>query len=115
MVRFAGHAKEKLIILTKLIPTGIKAWVIVDKGYFLHWFWHAKGEGPQGIGQIPRALERNKIAAVVLALLKTLPQAPPGIYGVTLDNLFTFTKLLAYLSQQGYGARGTTRANGGIH
>ena len=72
MVRFIKHTKEKLIIPIKLISTGIKAWIIADKGYFLHYFWYAKGEGPQGIGQIPRVLERNKIAAVILALLKTL-------------------------------------------
>ena len=115
MVRFTGRAKEKLTIPTKPIPTGIKAWIIADKGYFLHWFWHAKGSGPQGMGRIPRPLGRNKTAAVVPALLKTLPQGPPGTYGVTLDNLFTSTRLLAYLSQQGYGARGTARINSGIH
>ena len=73
MVRFTGRAKKKLTIPTKPIPTGIKAWIIADKGYFLYLFWHAKGSGPQGIGQIPKALGRNKIAAIVPALLKTLP------------------------------------------
>ena len=113
MCRFTGRTKAKLTIPTKPIPTGIKAWVIADKGYFLHWFWHAKGEGPQGIGPIPKSLGRNKTAAVVPALLKTLPQ--DFSYGVTLDNLFTSTKLLTYLSSIGYGARGTARSNAGIH
>ena len=115
MVRFTGRAKEKLTVPTKPIPTGIKAWIIADKGYFLHWFWHAKGDGPQEIGQIPKALGRNKTAAVVSALLNTLPQASPDSYDIVLDNLFTSTKLLTYLSQQGYDARGTARINGGIH
>ena len=99
MVRFTGRAKEKLTIPTKPIPTGIKAWIIADKGYFLHWFWHAKGSGPQGISQISRPLERNKIALVVLVFLKTLPQGPPGTYSVILNSLFIFTRLLAYLFQ----------------
>ena len=103
MCRFTGRSKAKLTIPTKPIPIGIKAWVIRDKGYFLHWFWHAKGNGPQGIGRIPKALGRNKTAAVIPTLLKTLPQQNYP-YGVTLDNLFTSTKLLTYLSLIGYGA-----------
>ena len=114
MCRFTGRSKAKLTIPTKPIPTGIKAWAIGEKGYFLHWFWHAKGDGPQGIGRVPKALNRNKTAAVVPALLKTLPQQDYP-YGVTLDNLFTSTKLLTYLSSIGYGARGTARTNAGIH
>ena len=113
MCRFTGRTKAKLTIPTKPIPTGIKAWVIADQGFFLHWFWHAKGDGPQGIGRVPKALGRNKTAAVIPALLKTLPQR--SAYGVTLDNLFTSTKLLVYLSSIRYGARGTARTNAGIH
>ena len=79
----------------------------------MHWFWHAKGDGPQGISPIPKPLGRNKTAAVVPALLKTLPQG--SSYGVTLDNLFTSKKLLTYLSSIGYGARGTAKSNAGIH
>ena len=115
MARFTGRAKEKTTIKTKPIPTGFKRWVISDKGYFLHWFWHAKSDGPQGIGEIPKPLGRNKTAVVVPALLNTLPKGPPGTYGVTLDNLFTSTKLLTYLSAEGYGARGTARTNAGVH
>ena len=113
MCRFSGRSKAKLTIPTKPIPTGIEAWVIGEKGYFLHWFWHAKGDGPQGIGRVSKALGRNKTAAVVPALLKTLPQ--DSSYGVTLDNLFTSTKLLTYLSSIGYDARGTARSNAGVH
>ena len=112
--RFTGRAKEKITIPTKPIPTGIKAWVLSENGYFIHWIWHAKGDGPQGI-KVPRPLGRNKTAAVVPALLNTLPQAPPGTYSVTLDNLFTSTKLLVYLSAKGFGARGTARTNAGVH
>ena len=46
MCQFTGRAKEKLTIANKLIPTGIKAWIIADKDFFYHWFWHAKGNGP---------------------------------------------------------------------
>ena len=115
MVRFTDRVKEKLTIPTKPIPTGIKAWIIADKGYFLYLFWHAKGSGPQGIERVLKILERNKTAAVVLALLKTFPQAFSDTYSITLDNLFTSMKLLAYLSQQGYSACGTARINSGIY
>ena len=115
MSRFTGRAKEKIIIPTKPVPTGFKGWVISDKGYFLHWFWHAKGDGPQGIRKIPKLLGKNKTAAVVPALLNTLPKGPPGTYSVTLGNLFTSTKLLTYLLAEGFGARGTARTNAGVH
>ena len=115
MSRFTGRAKEKISIPTKPIPTGFKGWVIADQGYFLHWFWHAKGDGPQGIGKIPKPLGKNKTAAVISALLNTLPKGPPGTYSVTIDNLFTSTKLLTYLSAEGFGARGTARTNAGVH
>ena len=72
MSRFIGRAKEKIIIPTKPILTGIKAWVLSDNSYFMHWIWYAKGDGPQGI-KVPKPLGKNKIAAVILALLNTLP------------------------------------------
>ena len=115
MCRFTGRAKEKLTIANKPIPTGIKAWIIADKGFFYHWFWHAKGNSPQGIGLVPQALGRNKTAAIVLALLNTLPRGPPGTYNITLDNLFTSIKLLVFLLQKGYGARGTARTTAGVY
>ena len=115
MSRFTGRAKEKLTIVSKPIPTGIKGWVIADDGFFCSWVWHAKGDGPQGIGTIPKPLGRNKTAAVVWYLLNTLPKGPRGTYGVTLDNLFTSTKLYSFLSDNGFGARGTARTNAGIH
>ena len=109
MSRFTGRAKEKITILTKPIPTGFKGWVIADEGYFLHWFWYAKGDGPQGIGKVPKPLRRNKIVVVIPALLNTFPNCSPGTYGVTLDNLFISTKLLMYLSAEGFGAHRTAR------
>ena len=81
----------------------------------MHWFWHTKGDNPQGINKIPKPLGRNKTAAMVLAFLKTLSKAPPGIYSVILDNLFTSTKLLVYLSTEGFGACGTARTNAGVY
>ena len=112
--QFIKRAKEKIIIPTKPIPTKIKAWVFSDNSYFMHWIWHAKGDGPQKI-KIPKPLEKNKIVVVVSALLNTLPQGPPGTYSVTLDNLFTSTKLLVYFSAEGFGACDTTRTNVGVH
>ena len=52
---------------------------------------------------------------MVSALLNTFPQAPPGIYSITLDNLFTFTKFLVYLLAEGFGTRGTTRTNANVY
>ena len=58
----------------------------------------------------------NKTAVTVIALLKALPQVPNhGSYTVTLDNLFTSTKILLLLLKLGYGARGTARTNADIH
>ena len=118
MVRFTGRAKEIVTIPAKPIPTGIKGWGIADKGYFLHWYWHAKGKGPQGVPKKPAEL--NPTAAVVPALLDTLPkpsqpQNTNAPYAVTLDNLFSSTKLMNYLWEHDYGARGTANIKGGIH
>ena len=115
MSKFTECAKEIITIPSKPIPTGFKAWILADNGYFLSWVWYAKNDGPQGIGSISKALGRNKIAAVVVYLLKTLPEGPPGIYSVTLDNLFVSEKLVFYLGSQGFGARGTARTNVGIY
>ena len=96
MSHFTEHTKKKLTISTKPIPTGIKGWVIADKNFFLYSFWHARETSPQEISYILRPLGRNKIIAVILALLNTFSQGCSGTYSVILDNLFTSTKLLAY-------------------
>ena len=70
MTRFTDRAKEKVIISSKLILTGIKDWALAEKGYFLHWFWYAKRKGPQGVPKKPKKL--NVIVVVVPALLFTL-------------------------------------------
>ena len=36
MTCYIGRTKEKLTILSKPIPTGIKGWSVVELGYFLH-------------------------------------------------------------------------------
>ena len=118
MVRFTGRMKEIVIIPSKPIPTGIKGWAIADEGFILKWYWHAKGKGPQGVPKKPAEL--NPTAAVVPALLDTLPKPPQSNntnapYGVTLDNLFTSTKLVEYLSAHSYGVRGTANLKGGIY
>ena len=81
----------------------------------MHWFWHTKGNSPQKISKIPKPLNRNKIVAVILTLLNTLPQAPPSTYNITLNNLFISIKLLVYLLAEGFGAHGTTRTNAGVY
>ena len=81
----------------------------------MHWFWHTKGDGLQEINKVPKPLGRNKIVVVILALLNIFPQAPPSTYSITLNNLFTFIKLLVYLSAKGFGACGTIRTNTGVH
>ena len=116
MVRYTGRAKEIVTIPSKPIPTGIKGWAIADEGYFIHLFWHAKTKGPQGLPKKPQEL--NPTAAVVPALLNTLPKQSCGEkapYGVTINNLFTSTILVEYLSAHNYGARGTANLKGGIH
>ena len=116
MARFTEHAKEKITIPTKLIPTGFKGWIISDNGYFIHWFEHAKGDGPQEINKVPKPLGKNKIAAVIPVLLKTFrPKNPIRGYSVTLNNFFIFTKLLIYFLAKGFGAHETTRTNSEIY
>ena len=72
MSQFIKYIKEKITISTKLILTGIKAWILADNSYFVHWFWYTKGDGPQGISKVPKYLGRNKIVVVISAFLKTL-------------------------------------------
>ena len=63
-----------------------------------------------------RRASLSAVTVVIITLLKTLiPQKPCEGYGVMLDNLFTFTKLLIYLSAEGFGAHGTTRINAGVY
>ena len=116
MARFIKYAKEKIIIPIKLISTGFKGWIISDNGYFIHWFWHIKGDGPQGISRVPKSLEKNKIIVVIPALLKILwPKDSIGGYNITLDNFFIFIKLLVYLLAKGFGVHKTIRINSGIY
>ena len=118
IVRFTGRAKEIMIILSKPILTGIKGWAITDEGFVLKWYWHVKGKGPQGV---PKKLAKlNLTAAVMPALLNTLPKPPQSNntnapYGVILDNLFISTKLVEHLLAHSYGIRGTANLKEGIH
>ena len=106
MSRFQGRSYETTTIPGKPIPTGYKIWTIAEKGYFLQWVWHAKGDknGPVGV-LTPRELGGtkagkggNKTQATVAHLLGLLP---PARYHVFLDNLFTSKKLLTYLRSRG--------------
>ena len=116
MARFIKCAKKKITIPIKPISTGFKSWIILDNGYFIHWFWHVKGDNLQEINRVPKPLGKNKIVVVILVLLKTLrPKDPIKEYSITLNNLFTFTKLLIYLLVEGFGAYGTIRTNSKIY
>ena len=104
MAHFIGYTKEKITLPIKPIFTEIKGWVLLDNGYFVYWFWYIKEDGPQGISKIPKLFGRNKIAIVIIILLKTfIPQKPCGGYSVMLDNLFIFIKILVYLSAKASG------------
>jgi hypothetical protein len=66
---------------------------------------------------VPKDSKINPTQAVVVNLLKTLPDPPIGPslqYCVWLDNLFSSTTLFTYLRSLGYGATGICKINSGI-
>ena len=78
--------------------------------------YHRNGKGPVG-SKAPQGSGINPTQAVVVTLLKTLPNPPTGPslrYCVWLDNLFVSTTFFSYLRRLGYGAAGTCRTNSGI-
>jgi hypothetical protein len=64
-----------MTIPSKPIPTGYKVWAVAQKGFIFSWLWHSKGSGLVGV-KVPKALGRNKTAAIVPYLLQLLPKRP---------------------------------------
>jgi hypothetical protein len=99
-------------------------WGIGQRGFLLCWNWHVPGvknspvgvKTPLELGGIKRAGNSgNKTQAVVLHLIKRLPEPPQGSgYHVYLDNLFISTRMVEYARSQGVGITGTCRDNGGV-
>jgi hypothetical protein len=114
-----GRAKEATTVKNKPIEHGFKVWVVAQKGFFLRWIWHEKGNGPVGVkaplelggSKTGKGNGGNKTQSVVLYLLLLLPLRR---YIVYLDNLFTSRKLYNLLRDNGYGATGTARTDSGI-
>lgn len=120
MIRYDGRTTVKTTCPGKPIETGIRVWVLAEKGFFLSWFWNEKSVGPIGVPR-PRPkrtliqedieIQVNPTQMVVPALLETLPYRQ---YKVILDNLFVSEALMLRLRQRGWGALGTARPNSGI-
>lgn len=45
IARFTGRASEVMITKTKPTPDGFKIWCLVNDGYLMNWFNHARGAG----------------------------------------------------------------------
>ena len=108
--RYTGRSKEITTIPGKPISTGLKIWVIAQRGFFLRWVFHRPGKkgGPVGV---KKPKELNKTQSVVPHLLSLLPKATYHLY---CDNLFTSVKLFEYLRKLGYAATGTARTTSGV-
>jgi hypothetical protein len=125
IVRFEGRAKETTTVPNKPTPTGFKVWGAAQRGFLLVWNWHIPGEknGPLGIktprelgGTVRAGKGGNKTQAVVLHLIKRLPEPPQRSgYHVFLDNLFVSTRFVEYARSLGIGITGTCRDKAGVN
>jgi hypothetical protein len=108
---FTSRVKEIVNIPVKPTPEGFKIWVLANAGYVISWLFYAKGAtGPVGLNSYyTKELRFNNTQAVVLQLLRTLPDQVRDQYVVYLDNLFTSRRLLSQLRNNGIGAAGTVR------
>jgi hypothetical protein len=75
--RFSGHSLDIVTIPSKPISTGYKVWAIAQLGYILGILYHRNGKGPVG-SKAPPSSGINPTQAVVVTLLKTLPNPPIG-------------------------------------
>ena len=110
--RFMGRAKEIVNIPTKPEPEGFKIWVLANCGYVLDWLYHCKGvdHGPVDLNEFfTKKLGFSKTQAVVLDLLSQHGISDDFQHIVWLDNLFTSSRLLTQLEDDGFGAAGTVR------
>jgi hypothetical protein len=97
MERFSGRSLDIVTIPSKPISTGYKVWAIAQLGYILGVLYHRNDKGPVG-SKAPLGSGINPTQAVVITLLKTLPNPPigPGLrYCIWLDNLFVSTTLFS--------------------
>lgn len=120
MARFEGRSKHATTIPKKPTPTGFKVWGIAQRGFLLVWNFHTPGTkgGPLDVkcpvelgGNAKTGKGGNKTQAVALNMLKRLPKRR---YHLWMDNLFTSTRFLELLREEGYGASGTCRTNSGV-
>ncbi|KEY73849.1 hypothetical protein S7711_10283 [Stachybotrys chartarum IBT 7711] len=51
---FEGQTKQKVTILGKPTPTGLKIWILATQGYILHWIWHSPGRALGPVGRLQR-------------------------------------------------------------
>ena len=110
--RFIERSKEIVNIPTKPEPEEFKIWVLVNCGYVLDWPYHCKGadNGPVDLNKyFTKKLVSSKTQAVVLDLLSQHGIKVDFRHIVWLDNLFTSSRLLTQLEDNGLGAAGTVR------
>jgi hypothetical protein len=108
--RYTGRSHFVTTIPNKPTPTGIKIWVVAQRGFFLRWVYHTPGK-QGGAYQVKKPKDLNKTQAVVPHLLKSLPEAT---YHVYVDNLFTSPKLFEHLRSMNMAATGTCRLTSGV-
>lgn len=108
--RFQGRAKETVKVPLKPIPEGFKIWCLANDGYILDWLYHARSSGPVDLDNywtVDCGFPATQ--AVVLDLLLQAGIHNDSRHIVWLDNLFTSTRLLSTLREEGFGAAGTVR------
>lgn len=112
MVRFTGKSKDIVHLHNQPIPIGYKIWVAADSGYFLHWIFHSKGNGPVEYdgSKYPDLAPTQGVVAQLLEMLPP-PPSPQHGYHCFMDNLFTTPQLLMEPRNKGIAATGTTRPN----
>jgi hypothetical protein len=69
---FSGQSSDITTIPGKPTPTGYKIWALAQCGYILSVIFHQNGKGPLN-SKVPKGSKINPTQAVVVNLLKTLP------------------------------------------
>ena len=114
IIRFTGRSKAKVTIPRKPTPTGLKAWVVAQEGYFMRWKFHIPASVARGIVAKKRG-EKSELAATQAVVLELVLQLPITSYHVFFDNLFSSPQLLRALRERGIAGTGTARTNRGIY
>lgn len=103
MVPYFGHHGCKQFIRGKPIRFGYKMWCLNSTlGYLVQF------QAYQGKGSVTNQ-ELGLGGSVVVDLINSLPEGPK--YKLFFDNFFTSLRLLDHLTDHGFGATGTLRAN----